>query len=131
MSRFFSEFDKGNGICAVFLDFSKAFDKVWHKGLLHKLGRYGLNGSFLNLMASYLGGREQRLIMQNAESTRRPITAGVPQGLVLGPRLFLLYINDLGEESVIYLFADDCLLFQKIDINYHKYVDTLNIDLKK
>ena len=67
----FSEFDKGNEICAVFLDFSKAFDKVWHKGLLYKLDRYGVNGSFLKLMASYLGGREQRVIMQNAESTWR------------------------------------------------------------
>ena len=67
--EFFSEFDKGNEIWAVFLDFSKAFNKVWHKGLLYKLDRYGVNGSFLKLMASYLGGREQRVIMQNAEST--------------------------------------------------------------
>ena len=84
-------------------------------------------------MASYLGGREQRVIMQNAESTWRPITAGVPQESVLGPLLFLLYINDLCDdiESAIYLFADDCSLFQKIDKNFHKYVNTLNKDLKK
>ena len=61
MSRFFSKFDKGNEICAVFLDFSKAFDKVWHKGLLYKLGRHGVNRSFLKLMASYLRGREHVL----------------------------------------------------------------------
>ena len=69
----------------------------------------------------------------NAESTWRPITAGVPQGSVIGPLLFLLfllYINDLCDdiELVIYLFADDCSLFQKIDKNYHNYVNTLNIE---
>ena len=83
----FSEFDESNEICVVFQDFS--FDKVWHKGLLYKLARYGVNGSLLKLIANYLGGREQRVIMQKAESTWRPIKTGV---------LFLLYINDLCDD---------------------------------
>ena len=75
-----------------FSSFSKAFDMVWPKGLFYKLSKYGINGTFLNLMASYLGGREQRVIMQNDESMLGPTTAGVPQRSVLGPFLFLRYI---------------------------------------
>ena len=98
---------------AVFLDISKAFDKVWHKSLLFKLESMGISGNFLNLMESVLSEKFQRVLLNGQSSIWASITAGVPQGSVLGPLLFLTYINDLsdGIASNVKLFAHDTSIF--------------------
>ena len=129
----YSALDSGDEVHGVFLDFSKAFDKVWHTGLLYKLKRYGVAGNILELIKSYLKNRKQRVLVNNTESSWLEITAGVPQGSVLGPLLFLIYINDICNsiESDLFLFADDCSLFQKVNCNRRKAAKILNRDLAK
>ena len=102
---------------AVFLDISKAFDKVWHDGLIFKLKQNGISGSLLNLFESYLSNRKQRVVLNGATANYADIKSGVPQGSVLGPLLFLIYINDLEEnvKSQISFFADDTMLFSIVD----------------
>ena len=100
----------------VFLDISKAFDKVWHSGLLFKLKAYGIEGQLLALLKDYLHGRQQRLVLNGQTSDWRKINSGVPQGSVLGPLLFLIFINDLldGITALCKIFADDTSLFSKV-----------------
>ena len=100
----------------VFLDISKAFDKVWHSGLLFKLKAYGIEGQLLALLKDYLHGRQQRLVLNGQTSDWRKINSGVPQGSVLGPLLFLIFINDLpdGITSLCKNFADDTSLLSKV-----------------
>ena len=100
---------------AILLDFAKAFDKVTHKRLLYKLTAYGITGSTHNWITYFLSNRKQRVSLNGALSDTTYVTSGVPQGSVLGPILFLLYINDINEniQSSIHLFAD-LTIFNKI-----------------
>ena len=82
---------------AAFLDISKAFDKVWHKHLLCKLKSMGISSNFLSLMGSFLSERYQRVLLNGQLSEWANIKANVPQCLILGPLVFLIYINDLSE----------------------------------
>ena len=111
-----SNINKQHQTDAIFLDFSKAFDKVSHRTLVHKLKFYGIQGSTINWIHGFLTGRSQTVSVKGASSPSTDVISGVPQGSVLGPALFLVYINDICEEvsSSIRLFADDCVLYRSI-----------------
>ncbi len=98
------------------LDFSKAFDVVPHKKLLIKLDHYGIRGNTKRWIENFLTQRLQRVTINGTPSTWEKVLSGVPQGTVLGPHLFLLFINDIGDgiSSKIRLFADDCLVYRAI-----------------
>ena len=106
--------DNGRIGCGVFLDLQKAFDTVNHTILLQKLEHYGIRGNVLSWFQSYLTGRSQYVSVNGHVSTTLPIVCGVPQGSVLGPLLFLIYVNDLASVSKVlkfYLFADDTSIY--------------------
>ena len=115
---------------SVFLDISKAFDKVWHVGLLYKLKSYGINGPLLTLIKIFLTNRFQRVVLNGQTSNWKEVLAGVPQGSILGPLLFLVYINDLpdGIQSNVKIFADDTSIFSVMTDNIRDSA-TFNYDL--
>ena len=94
---------------SVFLDISKAFDKLWHEGLLFKLRSMGISGELYNLLGNYLSGRFQRVILNGQTFPWRPVIAGVPQDSILDPLLFLVCINPL-DPVVSCLLAQNSLL---------------------
>ena len=98
--------------CQIFCDISKAFDRVWHRGLLLKISNYGITGYLLQWFQSYLLSRRQKVFINQTYSSDKPLSAGVPQGSVLGPLLFLIYINDISDDltGLARLFADDTSL---------------------
>ena len=124
--------EDGQEICLVFLDVSKAFDRVWHSGLLHKSRCMGIEGNLFEWLCDYLHGRKIRVVVNGQKSNWLNTTAGVPQGSILGPLLFLIFINDVTEgiESDIHLFADDTSLMD-ILYNYIESYARLNRDLDR
>ena len=108
--------DNKTQIDAILLDFAKAFDKVPHKRFLSKLAFYGITGNTKNWIKAFLSHRKQRVSVNGFLSNNTCATSGVPQGTVLGPVLFLLYINDINNniQSPIRLFADDSIIYRKI-----------------
>ena len=127
---FIEAVDSGKEVRVVFCDISKAFDRVWHKGLLHKLSHIGISGDLLQWFKSYLSDRRQRVVLNGVTSDWASVLAGVPQGSILGPLLFLIYINDIvnGITSSIRLFADDTSLYIVVD-NPVTAAHLLNTDL--
>ena len=99
------------------LDISKAFDRVWHAGLLHKLKSYGISGQIFGLISSFLSNRRFRVVVDGKSSQEYPANAGFPQGSILGATLFLLYINDFPDDVIsnIAIYTDDTTLYSKCD----------------
>ena len=124
--------ESGKEICMVFLDVSKAFDRVWHSGLLHKLRCLGIDGKFFDWICNYLKDRKIRAVINGQSSNWTNTTAGVPQGSILGPLLFLVFINDITQniESDIHLYADDTSLLDIIENHQLSYAK-LNRDLNR
>jgi hypothetical protein len=127
-----NEMDKGKSCRMIFCDVSKAFDKVWHQGIIFKLKRAGVGGTLLKWFTSYLQNRSQRVVIEGAESENESINAGVPQGSILGPLLFLVYINDLIDEiqTNIRVYADDSTVYLSFDDPLEAASD-LEADLEK
>ena len=101
---------------AILLDFLKAFDSVPHQRLLLKLDYYGIRGNLLLWMKAFLSNCSQFVSINGTQSSPKPVLSGVPQGSILGPVLFLLYINDITNciNANLRLFADDCILYSEI-----------------
>lgn len=108
--------DKGSFADCVFFDFAKAFDKVCHQLLLFKLSKLSLDHNLFRWLENFLLNRSQYVASNGHTSSFNHVDSGVPQGSVLGPLLFLIYINDLPNavSSNIYLFADDCVILREI-----------------
>ena len=126
----YDNMDKGRDITMIFLDVSKAFDKVWHDGILFKLQTFGIHGPLLCWFRSYLTNRRQRVVIKGANSPWFPTNAGVPQGSVLGPLLFLIFINDMecATQCQMRMFADDTHVYD-ISNDYQNSVQNINNDL--
>ena len=125
------DYNQSVDIRGVFLDISKAFDKVWHDGLIFKLQMYGIDGKLLKLLKSYHKDGHQQVLLNGQTSSWKNVLAGVPQGSVLRPLLFLIYINGLpdGLTMICKIFADDASFFSKA-IDEKKFEIEPNKDLK-
>ena len=126
-----SSFDIGLEVRGLFLDISKAFDKVWHAGLIYKLRQNGICGDLINILNDFLTNRKQRVVLNGQCSSWVDIRAGVPKGSILGPLLFLIYVIDLpnGLKSECKLFADYTSLFS-VTHDLNTSASDINNDLK-
>ena len=126
----YQSFDDSLEVRAVFLDISKAFDKVWHKGLIFKLKQNGISDKILNIITDFLSFRKQRVVLNGQASHRASIVAGLPQGSIRGSHV--IYINDLSDDlsTTAKLFADDTSLFSIVQ-NVNTFASHLSSDLSK
>ena len=138
MDRVISALDDKDLPISIFMDLSNAFDTLDHTTLLHKLKYYGINGITLNWFNSYLSNRSQYVKIDNVLSTKMVINTGVSQGSILGPLLFLIYMNDIPNSSQAFrfvLYADDTTLFSTIEytipIDNSAHTDKLATRLSK
>ena len=125
--------DNGKFGCGIYIDLRKAFDTVNHNILIKKLEHYGVRGILLDWFKSYLNGRKQYVFFNDESSDLKDISCGAPQGSVLGPLLFLLYINDLphiSSKMKFFLFADDTNIYFESD-DLLNVENTVNKELKK
>ena len=128
----YQSFDEGFNVCSIFFHISKAFDKVWHDGLIFKMKQNDIFDNLLNLLSNLLRKRNQRVVLNEETSSWADVNAGVPQGSILGPLLFLIYVNNLADDfsSNVKLFADDTSLFSVVH-NPNTTAKDLNNDLVK
>ena len=127
------ELDKGNSPLAIFLDMSKAFDTLNHNILVSKLNYYGIKNASLNWFRTYLKNRLQFVQIDQQKSKTMSISQGVPQGTILGPLLFLIYINDIQYSSKLFNFikyADDTTLFNPMADPNQRNSTIINTELK-
>ena len=124
--------DEGRQVDIIFLDFTKAFDRVAHHVLLQKLCNFGISGALLNWCQNYLTNREQRVVIDRVNSSWCSIPSGIPQGSILGPLFFVIFINDLPEVvtpgNTVSLYADDCKTSRVINCPVHHSLFQSDID---